>query len=102
MILVYLLGALILVITSVTLHMIESTKHVNDKYLRHLFRFFPSFCLGDTIFWLAIRTILPYVRMLARPPSDIDLACVASSSTAGTWTYRAITCCGCPSRRPST
>ena len=75
---------------SFALHQLPNTQHINDTYLRHLFRLVPvsfissaycdialpshhfritrspdllelqNFCLGDTIFWMSIRTFLDW------------------------------------------
>lgn len=44
-------------ITSFVLYTIPSTQEANDKYIRHLFRLSPNFCMADSMFWLSVRAL---------------------------------------------
>jgi ATP-binding cassette subfamily A (ABC1) protein 3 len=58
MILVYVVGGVMLTMVDFALSQIDSTRDANNQYIRHLFRLIPNFCLGDTIFWMSLRSIL--------------------------------------------
>jgi ATP-binding cassette subfamily A (ABC1) protein 3 len=58
MIMVYLASGVVMVITCFALYQIPKTRDINDKYVRHVFRLFPNFCLSDTVFFLSARDLL--------------------------------------------
>jgi ATP-binding cassette subfamily A (ABC1) protein 3 len=55
MILVYIVGGIVLTMVGFALYQIDSTREANDRYIRHLFRLVPNYCLGDSIFYLSVR-----------------------------------------------
>lgn len=53
MIMVYILGGILMTNTAVALLLVPSTEEISKRYLRHVFRLLPSFCLGDAIFYIS-------------------------------------------------
>lgn len=58
MILVYMVSGIVLTLVDFALDNIPSTKEANRLYIRHLFRLMPAFCLGDSIFYLSLRSLM--------------------------------------------